>query len=138
MSLAWKSWLCVVVQDLQLVKLCSGQNSMILSQQKFYTSLRSGIFSSSVCRCFSHSNSLPGLTYFLLFPQDKGQHRGCYGKKMAEGFVSSTGFFFKKNPQTLPTTGIENLIIWPKKKKTTKKQEQVTVGISRSIFEFLN
>lgn len=59
-------------------------------------------------------------------------------KKMAEGFVSSTGAFSLKKPQTLPTTSIENLIIWPKKKKTTKKQEQVTAGISRSIFEFLN
>lgn len=43
----WKSWLCVKIQDLQLVKLCSGQNNTILSQKKkiIYTSLRNGLFS---------------------------------------------------------------------------------------------
>lgn len=30
----WKSWLCVKIQDLQHIKLCSGQNSTILSQKK--------------------------------------------------------------------------------------------------------
>lgn len=64
---AWKSLLCVKIQDLQLVDLCSGQNSTILSQKKFYTSLRNGLFSSSVCSCLSLSSSLPGLTsYYLL------------------------------------------------------------------------